>query len=252
MALSIQHSSTETAAPPLSKAHARRLREIWRSAGWPCQDALEVELIASGLLDRVHSPSGHETLRVSDAGVRLLASVLAGNRAAFRAHEALVERVAREMGRAGRIAWRGLAVRAQVPGAAGAPARWCVAKPDVFSIRNTTVPTYVEPVVHEIKVRRADLLADLRHGDKRAAYLDLGECWYVLGSDARGRCIGDPDEVPAACGVLVLQGERLTLARAAPRHERMALPFAVWMALAKATPAAGLDEGVQPLLGPAA
>lgn len=252
MATPIQQSGTEAATAPLAKTHARRLREIWRSAGWPCHDAVEIELIANGLLDRVHSPAGHETLRVTDAGVRLLATTLAGNRAAFSAHEALVDRIAQEMGRAGRIAWRGLALRAQVGGGDGAPGRWCMAKPDVFSIRNTTVPTYVDPVVHEIKVRRADLLSDLRHADKRAAYLELGECWYVLGSDARGRCIGDPDEVPAECGVLVMERDRLTLARAAPRHSRNALAFQVWMALAKATPAAGLDEGVQPLLAPAA
>ena len=252
MAISIQHSGTEATPAPLAKPHARRLREIWRSAGWPCHDAVEIELIASGLLDRVHSSAGHETLRVTDAGVRLLATALAGNRAAFSAHEALVERIAQEMGRAGRIAWRGLALRAQVAATDGGQARWCMAKPDVFSIRNTTVPTYVDPVVHEIKVRRADLLSDLRHADKRAAYLELGECWYVLGSDAKGRCIGDPDEVPAECGVLVMERDRLTLARAAPRHSRNALGFQVWMALAKATPAAGLDEGVQPLLAPAA
>jgi hypothetical protein len=237
--------------PALGKAHARRLREIYRSAGWPCQDPLEIELLAAGLLDRVHAPSGHESLRVTDAGVQLLATTLAGNRAAFSAHEALVERVAQEMGRAGRVAWRGLALRAQVPAdeGGGAPLRWCMAKPDVFSIRNTSVATYVDPVVHEVKVRRADLLGDLRHGAKRAAYLDLGECWYVLGSDAKGRCIAAPEEVPAECGVMVVEQGRLVVARAAPRRSRNGLPFGVWMALAKATPVAGLEDEAQALLG---
>lgn len=237
--------------PALGKAHARRLREIYRSAGWPCQDPLEIELLAAGLLDRVHAPSGHESLRVTDAGVQLLATTLAGNRAAFSAHEALVERVAQEMGRAGRVAWRGLALRAQVPGGEGndKPLRWCMAKPDVFSIRNTSVAAYVDPIVHEVKVRRADLLGDLRHDAKRAAYLDLGECWYVLGCDAKGRCIGAPEEVPAECGVMVVEQGRLAVARAAPRRSREGLPFGVWMALAKATPVAGLDDEAQALLG---
>ena len=95
-------------APPLaaSAAHQRRLREVWRSAGWPCQDLIEAELLAAGLLERVRQPSGHETLRVTDAGVAALAATLARNRARRGAHEALVERVAREMTRAGRIAWR--------------------------------------------------------------------------------------------------------------------------------------------------
>src|SRR4051812_37603050 len=93
--------------------HSRRLREIWRSAGWPCQDLVEVELLAAGLLERVRHPSGHETLRVTDAGVALLAETLERNRARRDAHETLVERVALEMTRAGRIAWRGLSLRAK-------------------------------------------------------------------------------------------------------------------------------------------
>jgi hypothetical protein len=238
------------AAPALGKAHARRLREIHRSAGWPCQDPLEIELLAAGMLDRIHSQTGHETLRVTDAGVRLLAATLASNRSAFSAHEALVEQVALEMCRAGRVTWRGLSLRAQVPKAGGESLEWCIAKPDVFSIRNTSVANYVEPVVHEVKVRRADLLGDLKHAGKRAAYLDLGECWYVLGCDAKGRPIAQPDEVPAECGVMIFERNRFTVARAAPRRSRNSLPFGVWMALAKATPVAGLDEDAQSLLAP--
>jgi hypothetical protein len=244
-------TTNSTVAVALGKAHARRLREIYRSAGWPSQDLLEIELLAAGMLDRVRAPSGHESLRVTDAGVQMLASTLAVNRAAFSAHEALVERVAVEMGRAGRIAWRNLALRAQVPHEDGGdkPLRWCIARPDVFSIRNTSVPGYVEPIVHEVKVRRADLLSDLRQIAKRAAYLDLGECWYVLGCDARGRCIAAPDEIPAECGVLVFENNRLNVARPAQRRSRDSVPFGVWMALAKATPVSGLDEEVQGLLG---
>jgi hypothetical protein len=236
--------------PALGRAQARRLREVYRSAGWPCQDALEIDLLAAGLLERVRSAMGHETLRVTDTGVQWLARTLAGNRARLSAHEALVERVAQEMGRAGRLAWRNLSLRAQVAtGDEAKPLRWCIAKPDVFSIRHTSVEAYVEPVVHEVKVRRSDLLADLKQEAKRAAYLDLGECWYVLGSDARGRPVGDASEVPAQCGVLVLEGTRLRVARAAPRPARAALPFGVWMALAKATPVSAPDEDAQGLLG---
>ena len=238
-----------TPLPALTRAHARRLREIYRSAGWPCQDALEIDLLAAGLLERLRSALGHESLRVTDEGVRWLAGVLARNRAALSAHEALVQRVAQEMARAGRLAWTGLGLRAQVAtGDPQKPLRWCVARPDVFSIRHTSVESYVEPIVHEVKVRRADLLADLRQEAKRAAYRDLGECWYVLGCDARGRAIGEPDEIPGECGVLVLEGQRLSVARPALRPARAGLPFGVWMALAKATPVAGIDEDAQSLL----
>ena len=234
----------------LSRAHARRLRDIYRSAGWPSQDPLEIDLLAAGLLERVRAGGGHETLRVTDAGVHWLATVLARNRQALSSHEALVQRVAQDMARAGRLAWTGLSLRAQVP--TGEPAkslRWCIARPDVFSIRHTSVESYVEPVVHEIKVRRSDLLADLRQESKRAAYRDLGECWYVLGADARGRAIGSPEEVPPECGVMLAGAEgRLTVARPAVRPPRAGLPFGVWMALAKATPLGGADEDAQALL----
>lgn len=241
----------DVAPAPLSRAHARRLREVYRSAGWPCQDMLEIELLAAGLLERVAGAAGHETLRVSDAGVAWLAATLARNRSALSRHEALVEQVACEMVRAGRIAWRALSLRAQLPPAAeGEKARWCMVRPDVFSIRNTSVQAYLDPIVHEIKVNRSDLLGDLRRPEKRAAYLDLGgECWYVLGDNARGCCIAEPEEIPAECGVMLLQAGRLAVARAAPRSARQQLPFPVWLALAKATPVAGLRDDEQGLLG---
>jgi len=235
------------ASPPsLGRAHARRLRDVYRSAGWPCQDALEIDLLAAGLLERSRSAQGHETLRVTDTGIAWIAATLAKNRNALSAHEALVERVAQEMCRAGRLAWRGLSLRAQVPtGDEAKPLRWCVAKPDVFSIRHTSVEAYVEPVVHEVKVRRSDLLADLKQPAKRSAYLDLGECWYVLGCDARGRPVGTPEEIPAECGVMMVEKDRLVVARAARKPQRAALPFGVWMALAKTTPVSGPVEDAQ-------
>ncbi len=242
------------AAPPLTPFHHRRLREVFRSAGWPCQDPLEVELLAAGLVERLRGPLGHETLRVTDAGIALLAQTLQHNRARRDLHEELVERIAREMTRAGRLAWRGLSLRAKLPdsatadGAAVAGA-WVVAMPDVFSIRHTTVEDYVEPIVHEIKVRRSDLLGDLRNPAKRAAYLQLGgELWYVLREG-----IAEPDEIPPECGVLVAREHAsehaFDVARAAPRRA-VRLPFPTWMALARATPLEGWrSDDAQLLLG---
>lgn len=238
-------------AVALARVHARRLREVYRSAGWPCCDAVEIDLLAAGLLERVRTTHGHETLRVTDAGIAHIATSLVVNRAVMSRHEALVEQVAREMTRAGRVAWRGLSLRARLPEVEeGGKPRWCIARPDVFSIRNTSVEAYAQPIVHEVKVNRADLLSDLRKPDKRAAYLDLGgECWYVLGCDAKGRPIGEPDEIPSECGVLIAQEGRLVVARSAVHRALQRLPFAVWMALAKAQPVAGFDEESQDLLG---
>ncbi len=232
--------------PAASAAHQRRLRSIWRSAGWPCQDVIEIELLAAGLLERVLQPSGHETLRVTDAGVAQLALTLHRNRARRDAHEALVERVAREMTRGGRIVWRGLSLRAKITTPQGDA--WTMSQPDVFSIRHTTVEAYLEPVVHEIKVFRSDLLSDLRNAAKRAAYLQMaGECWYTIREG-----IAQPDEIPAECGVLIASEGRLDVARPAPKRA-MRLPFDAWMALARATPEPGWRaEDAQGRLGDSA
>lgn len=263
----------------LSRRHTQRLRQMRRSAGWPMLDVLEAELLTAGLLERVPSGQGAETLRVTDAGLAAIAASAVDNRAALSAHEALVQRVATELARAGRIVWRGLGLRVPLPAVmepnrplaldgqaqeaidieatwsdervseTTAPRmpkpRWLVACPDVFSLRHTSVEAYLEPVVHEIKVSRADLLGDLKRPDKRAAYLQMGgACWYVLGRDAKGRPIADPDEVPPECGVLQCEeGDRLAVLRPAPRRAVERLPFHVWMALARATPLLPPEEG---------
>lgn len=259
-----------TSAQPLKRAHTRRLREIYRSAGWPCADMLEVELLAAGLLERCVGSHGHETLRLTDAGIHALAKSHAGNQKARDPHESLVKRVGDQLCREGRLAWRGLMLRVPLPRAlfegpsepmddgspmarelllpedvqstngvveTGGDHTWCIAMPDVFSIRRSTVEAYLEPVVHEIKVSRADLLCDLRKPAKRAAYLAMaGEVWYVLGEDANGRPIAKPEEVPPECGVLQMERGSLVAARSAPRRAVERLPFHVWMALAQVGP----------------
>jgi hypothetical protein len=226
--------------PTPTRVHLQRLRQLWRSAGWPSQDLVEVELLAAGWVERLREPDGRERLRVTDAGVALIAASLTRNRAARAAHEILVERVATEMQRAGRIAWRGLTLRAGLPPAEGDAAGktvWVNAMPDVYSIRHSTVEDYLEPAIHEIKVSRADLLGELRRPAKSAAYRALcGQCWFVLKAG-----IAEPDEIPPEYGVLIGHDSHLELARPAPK--RACKPdFATWMALARATPLAPPED----------
>ncbi|WP_235533659.1 MULTISPECIES: hypothetical protein [unclassified Roseateles] len=222
-----------------TRFHLQRLRQLWRSAGWPCQDLVEVEMLAAGWIERMQEADGRERLRVTDAGVALIAASLSRNRAARDAHEGLVERVATEMQRAGRIAWRGLVLRAGLPQEDG-KTLWVNAMPDVYSIRHSTVEDYLEPAVHEIKVSRADLLGELRRPTKSAAYRALcGQCWFVIKAG-----IAEPDEIPAEYGVLIGHPTHLELARPAPK--RACKPdFATWMALARATPLPPPDDDPQ-------
>lgn len=260
----VVRSNPTPTAPALPRPHVRRLREVVRSAGWPWLDAVEVDLLAAGLLERVAQTGADgrraEAVRVTDAGLGALSAGLQRNRAAYDAHEALVHCVARQMQHAGRVVYTGLSLRARVEGERvegtdagpdGAPAkpRWVVAKPDVYSIRNTSVAGYLAPTVHEVKVRRADLLGELRAtprtAAKRSAYLGMSsECWYVLGRDARGREIGDASEIGDAFGVMVASvsgggSPRLQVVRPAPRRalpHPTGLPFGMWLALARAVP----------------
>lgn len=228
---------------PLTRHHTKRLREVYRSAGWSYQDVIEIELLAAGLLERL----GNEAtcnVRVTDKGIAYLAGAIQTNRKAFSAHEELVQQVARALCQDGRLVWTNLELRAWVTrnAALGSDESeddmsgyWKLCRPDVFSIRNSSKPHFLEPVAHEIKVSRADLMGDLKNQDKRAAYLDVGgQCWYVIGCNAKGKPIAEPEEIPEECGVLLSQGGRLEVLRGAPKRAVKDLPFGVWMSLVKA------------------
>ncbi|MGL6109589.1 MAG: hypothetical protein ACRC2B_05755, partial [Rubrivivax sp.] len=259
------------------RMHLTRLMSIWRSAGWPCRDALELDLVAAGWARLVQGADGHETIRLTDAGVRLLADARQRNQRSLSAHDQLACRVAAQLMAARRIVWRELSLRAQInaddaPSAGAAPvaedalwledeavpqhthrgkASWRMARPDVFSVRRTSVEDYLQPMVHEVKVSRADLLSDLRHAAKRECYRWLScETYYVLPAG-----VAEPNEIPQEFGVWLLNGPidagTLDLVRPA-RHVPCKLPFQVWMALAKATPATLDHEATQRALGDAA
>ncbi len=221
----------------LKRIHSQRLREVYRSAGWPYQDIVEIELLAAGQLERVNSATGHEVVRVTDTGLQHLAKATQGNRQTRSAHETLVDKVVEAMLRDGRLVWTSLSLRAKLAGESESEHRWKMCQPDVFSIRNSSRQEYLEPIVHEIKVSRADLLGDLKRPDKRAACLDVGgQCWYVLGCDRTGHPIAKPNEIPMECGVMVFQNNQFEVTRMTPKKTVNQLPFPVWMALAKATP----------------
>src|SRR5450830_282512 len=88
-AMTMQTQTPE--APILKRIHAKRLREVYRSAGWPYQDVVEIELLAAGLLERTTNGNGHDLVRVTDAGIAHMAQTTQGNRQARSAHETLVD-----------------------------------------------------------------------------------------------------------------------------------------------------------------
>lgn len=255
--------------------------QIWRSAGWPCKDGLEIDLLAAGLIHLHTAPDGCETLRLTDEGIRTLAQARQRGMRALSLHDRLGQKFAAQLLASGRIVWTELSLRAVIdstpavdvshasaespespaptlaplwaddehtPAARAAANVWRMARPDLFSVRNTSVPAYLQPMVHEVKASRADLLSDLRHDAKRQAYQWLcEECYYVFPAG-----IAEPEEIPEHFGIWVLHGTvddgRFELLRPA-RHNRCNLPFSVWMALCKATPLRSEDDLAQAHLG---
>ncbi len=259
------------AEPTLTRLHRSRLMQVWRSAGWPCKDGIEIDLLAAQLLSLQSSPDGRETLKLTEAGIRVLADARKCGLRAASPHDRLAQRFAELLKASGRIVWRELPLRARIDAqpppseARSSPGHtplwddgplqdlsaanvWRMARPDLFSVRNTTVEAYLQPMVHEVKFTRADLLSDLRHEAKRQAYQWLcSECYYVFPA-----AVAQADEIPEPFGIWVLHGEpevgHFEMLRPA-RHAACALPFAVWLALAKSTPMRNEDEAAQALLG---
>ena len=283
--------------PKLNRSHRTRLMHIWRSAGWPCKDGIEIDLLAARLVALQAMPDGCETLQLTEAGIDFLAEARQRGLRALSGHDRLAQRFAEQhLLAGGRIVWRELSLRAptvpmpdvalvanavateaaanlaalptalsamdslwgdgdlaqgdEAPPVASRPARqsWRMARPDLFSVRNTSVEAYLQPMVHEIKFSRADLLSDLRHAAKRQAYEWLCEsCYYVFPAH-----IAKPEEIPPQFGVWVLHGGvddgHFELLRPA-RHAVCKLPFAVWMALCKAAPLRSQSETAQTRLG---
>ena len=258
--------------------HRTRMMAIWRSAGWPCRDAVELDLVGAGWATLAKDGNGHETIRLTDLGIQLLAGFRRRNLRSLSAHDQLAGRVAADLMAAGRVVWRELSLRARVndsrpalvgptlstealwqddqpdstpPDPSQVPnGSWRMARPDVFSVRSTSVERHLQPIVHEVKVSRADLLSDLRHAAKRDSYRWLScETFYVLPTD-----VAEPQEIPEEFGVWLLKGPIesgvLELARPA-KHTPCKLPFQVWMALAKATPLRFDSEPSQLELGAA-
>lgn len=272
--------SEGAAAPRPTRVQRARLLQVWRSAGWPFRDPLELDLLAAGWLEQRHSAEGHATVHLTPAGMAVLAQERQRHARPQSLHDRLALRMAAQLAQAGRLVWRELPLRAalddtappeaaaqpplwpgEAPAAEGAapalPAAvrrvWRMARPDLFSLRRTSVEAYLRPMVHEVKATRADLLADLRHAAKRDAYAWLcEECYY-----AYPRGVAQPDEIPPALGIWEwvgpTDGPRLddghwALVRPA-RARPMRLPFALWMALAAAPPWRDPDMPAQAPLG---
>ena len=219
----------------LTRNHLRRLRQYFRSSGWPCQDNVELDL----LRERVSCAARRrgrplESIVVTDAGIARLALQLECNRQAHAEHDALVARVGRWLLAQRRLVFRKVALRTRVDDA------WALSKPDVFSVRHVTSSRRLHPAVHEVKVRRADLLGDLKKETKRRGYQSYSQSFHYVIAEG----IAEPDEIPEDCGLIVASERSLVLVRPSP-YRPATLTTAQWVALARAGAELGDDDDPQ-------
>lgn len=270
MTIAMIHTGNPESSFVPRPVHLTRLMNLWRSAGWPCRDGIELDLIAAGWVEILRDDTGRESLRVTTTGLETLQHARRRRARSASLHDRLAARMGMELHRQGRIVWRELALRAAVtnPAQAASPhgahprlpgldadaepsppatRSWRAARPDLFSIRNSTLESALHPVIHEIKASRADLLADIRDTGKGEAYLSVSSETYYVYPDG----VAEADEIPADFGIWVLHGapEDGTLALVRPaRFIARAIDFPLWMALAKATPVHEIVEPVQGVL----
>lgn len=226
--------------PAATTAHLKRLRSYWRSAGWPVRDNLELDLLVAGLAECHRDGQGRETIQVSATGLRAMAGLVARNRAALDAHEALVRQVVEQLQRDGWMTFTGRSFKVK-------PAeRWITVIPDVFALPRTLDERRIVPRVYEIKVSPADLRSDLRKDSKRLGYEYLSQqLWYVMPAQLAALA----EELPPSCGVLLSDGGRLIEQRPAPRRAEVNLRPIHWLQLLASCRDAELAESPQLQLG---
>lgn len=192
----------------LTKRHYQRLRFYWRSgknAGVRL-DAIDLDLAAAGLVTR-QVTLGLTQYLISPLGEIELRKEKSRNAARRAPHEELGGRCAQWLRSQGRMTWENIEfmVRESDIGSLAAEFRSsdvlslaAVVRPDVFSLEPTTNLANIRPLVHEVKVSRADALADFRNPEKRLAYACIAEEVYFVTPAG----LIQPDEVPSGCGLV--------------------------------------------------
>jgi hypothetical protein len=231
------HRTAEANTPALPRRHATRLRHYWRSHGWACHDNIDLDLMRWGLIEEIADAATASRFLVTASGREALGEAVVRNRRARSRHAEVTDGVARHLAGLGRLVFTQLSIHtADESSEAG---RWALCKPDVFSLTRSLRPDHLAPQVHEIKVRRSDLLGELR-SEKTRRYRELAaEVFFVI---VEG--IATVDEIPADYGVVVWQPSGYTLARGATRRDYR-LETRHWMSMARARPFMAEDESLQ-------
>ncbi|VBQ36325.1 hypothetical protein [Burkholderia pseudomallei] len=181
----------------LSRQHYKRLRFYWQGRGHGSAgnaDVVDLDLAAAGFIVRTERPFGGVYFGITHAGEVELAVEKAREVERRKPHQELAGRVATWRRENGRITWENVQLLVDIENGGRQAIR-----PDVFSMTTTYDEKRINPCVDEVKVSRADFLADVAKAEKRAGYAKIAEVVYY--SVPAGMV--KPTEVPAECGLLV-------------------------------------------------
>lgn len=210
--------------PALTRAHLARLRVYFthRRGASGMRDTLDLDLIHVGALAYAPSKFGADgTLALTAYGAQLLAEATQQARAERAPHHEMAARLARWLREQGRITWENIEVRIEDGGAHS------YARPDVFSLVATHNEQRIAPTVHEVKVSRADFLAELRRPEKLARCRTIASyLWFAVPED-----LVEPGEVPQGYGLLVETQDGSWKPRKRPRKGEVRLSTWCWMNL---------------------
>lgn len=180
----------------LTRKHYAMLRQYWhsRSAGMASHGTgIALDLTAAGFLEKLDS-GGYLHLRITQAGIEALHAESQREKDRRRPHHDLAERLSAWLRQSGRMTWNNVEfTTGRIEGGVQA------VRPDVFSISPSFSVGRINPAVHEVKVSRADFLADIAKPEKRAGYEAFSEVMYYAAPTG----IIETADLPPGVGLVV-------------------------------------------------
>lgn len=217
--------------PILTQAHTSRLRKLW-AFGRPVHlselSGIELDLFVHGLLEKASERhySASAVVTLTKRGVAHLNEARQTLIQSQRAHHQLGARLASHLRAQGFHTWENI----EICNPASPPAlrTWGAVRPDVFACLPSLKARNAAPAIYEVKVSRADFLADVARVDKRSAYSDLAEAVYYCCQDG----LLNKTEVPDGYGLLCeVEPGTFVLRKKARRKKEFTLAVDVAMTL---------------------
>lgn len=185
----------------LMRKHYSRLRWYFKSphgaGAGGMGDNIDLDLAALGMIEKSEKFGGVVCFKITQTGIAELSAENKREIERRSPHHSLAGRLAQWLQKQGRVTWENIEFVVEVE-TFGQIGRKSV-RPDVFSVMATLNPKNIGPIVHEVKVSRADFLADVAKPEKRGAYSKIAEAVYYV---APAGMIA-PEECPEECGLLV-------------------------------------------------